>query len=116
MNSKQGVNEPAIVFWWLELDEPTHERTRDAMQCSEISTVTQETQDEERSNQPRTPRSDGRQTETLLRFAGQKSDVEKWASGSTKCNKGDADHAEGKERCSQPVKRWCVAYREADRG
>ena len=68
-----------------------------------------------KSNKSHTPRSNCRQTESLLRFPGRKSGVEKWASGSTKCNKGDADHTEGKERCLQPVKRWGVAYREADR-
>lgn len=57
-----------------------------------------------------------RQTEILLWFPNRKSEAEKWILGSTRCNKGNADHTEGKEICLQPVKRWRVAYREADRG
>ena len=113
MNLKPSVNEPAISLGWLGFGEPEHKRDRAALQCSDISTVTQETLDKEKSNESRTPRSNCRQTESLLRFPSPRSDAEKWASGSTRCNKGDADHTEGKETCLQPVKCWRVAYRES---
>ncbi len=42
-----------------------------------------------------------RKTEILLSFASRGSGVEKWALGSTKCNKGDADDTDGrKDVCS----------------
>ena len=69
-----------------------------------------------KSSELRILRSNYRQTKVLVRLPGQQAEVEKWALSSTKCNKGEADHTEGKERCLQPVKRRCVAYREADRG
>ena len=56
------------------------------------------------TNESHTLHSNCRQTEILLRFSGRKSGAEKWAAGNTRCNKGDADHAEGKEKCLQPVK------------
>lgn len=97
------------------LSKPVHARNRDAMQCCEMSTVTQEAQDKEEKQHIAYPaRSNCHQTEILLRLPTRESDAKQWGSGNTKCNKGDTDCTKGKERCLQPVKRWCVAYQDAD--
>lgn len=111
MNLEQSVNESAFVRWVACL---WRAGTRAQSRCSDITTVTQEAQ-HRKCNESRTPRSNCHQTEILLWFPDRKAEAEKWILGSTRCNKGDADHTKGKERCLQPVKRWRVAYHEADR-
>lgn len=85
------------------------------MQRSDTTTVKQEAQHKEKKQRIAYPALQLASDRDSPVVPGSQSESENWILGSTRCNKGDADHTEGKERCLQPVKRWRVAYREADR-